>query len=296
MPLVDIVRAGITTVVGCLDTDTVTRHLTALLGKARQLQAQGITAYIYTGGFQVPPPTITTSVMHDLVLIDAAIGVGGIVIADVRSSQPSLHKLARLVADARVGGMVGGKAGVTHFHVGPGAARLSALHALLDRYEVSAACLYPTHINRSPALMDDAITLARRGAFVDIDTVDADLGPWLRYYREHQGPLHQLTVSSDAHTLGGSPGRLHAQFVASVKEHGLPVAEVLPLFTRNPARVLHLHRKGCVHTGMDADLVVLDKETLAVVHVLALGRQLVRDGQVVHAEQTPETGRAVPPP
>jgi beta-aspartyl-dipeptidase (metallo-type) len=281
----DIVSAGITTVVGCLGTDTVTRHLTALLAKARQLQAQGITAYIYTGGFPVPPVTLTSSVMHDLILIDLVIGVGEIAIADARSSQPTQQELARLVAEAMVGGKVGGKAGVTHVHVGPGRARLSLLHALLDHHEVCAAQLYATHINRSEALMDDAITLARRGAYVDLDTVEADLVQWLHYYRKYDGPLRQLTVSSDAHTLGGRPRKLYQQFVASVCAAVLPLEDVLPLFTCNAARALHLHDKGRVQVNRDADLLVLDADTLAIVHVLARGRQIVRYGQVVSAAE-----------
>lgn len=239
---------------------------------------------MYTGGFQVPTPTITTSVMHDLILIDAVIGVGEVAIADVRSSQPSLQELARLVADATVGGMVGGKAGVTHLHVGPGRARLSLLHELLDRYEVSAAHLYATHINRNRALMDDAIALAR-GAYLDLDTVEGELSQWLHYYREHDGPLSQLTVPSDAHTLGGSPYKLYQQFVASVSAEGLSLEDVLPLFTCNTARVLPLPRKGRVQIGMDADLLMLDAQTLAIVHVLSRGRQMLRHGQVVSTEE-----------
>jgi beta-aspartyl-dipeptidase (metallo-type) len=270
-----IVSAGVTTVVGCLGTDTVTRHLTALLAKARQLQEQGITAYIYTGGFPIPPPTITASVMHDLVIIDKVIGVGEVAIADVRSSEPSLQELAQLVSAAAVGGMVSGKAGVTHFHVGPGRARLSLLHQLLDQHEVSAVHLYPTHINRSQDLMDDAIALTQRGAYVDIDTVEADLGPWLQYYRRHGGLPGQLTVSSDAQTLGGSPCKLYQQFVASVREVGLPLPEVLPLLTRNPASVLQLRRKGQLQARLDGDILVLEKATLRLVHVLARGRQVL---------------------
>ena len=286
--LPDIVSAGITTVVGCLGTDTVTRHLTTLLAKVKQLQAHGITAYMYTGGFQVPTPTITSSVMHDVILIEAVIGVGEVAIADVRSSQPSLQELARLVSEAMVGGMVGGKAGVTHLHVGPGRARLALLHELLDRHEVSAAHLYATHIGRSRALMDDAIALARRGAYVDLDTVEGDLSQWLHYYRAQDGPRGQLTVSSDAHTPGGSPRKLYQQFVASVSAAGLPLEDVLPLFTCNTARVLHLPRKGRVQVGMDADLLILDAQTLAVKHVLARGRPMVRHGRVVSAEGSEE--------
>ena len=121
--------------------------------------------------------------------------------------------------------------------------------------------------------------------------VEEDLSQWLRYYWEHGGPPGQLTVSSDAHTLGGSPRKLYQQFVASVSAAGLPLEDVLPLFTCNTARALHLPRKGRVQVGMDADLLMLDAETLAVVHVLARGRLMVRHGQVVSAEESEEWRR-----
>src|SRR4051794_25313935 len=66
----EIVNAGTTTVVGCLGTDSSSRHLSTLLAKAHQLESQGITARMYTGSFQVPPPTLTGSVLDDIVLVD----------------------------------------------------------------------------------------------------------------------------------------------------------------------------------------------------------------------------------
>src|SRR5689334_23705184 len=90
VPLSQLLKNGITTAIGCLGTDTTTRHLSSLLGKVRQLEADGLTAYMYTGGFQVPPPTLTGSVMDDLVLIDKIIGVGEIAISDTRSVAPTL--------------------------------------------------------------------------------------------------------------------------------------------------------------------------------------------------------------
>ncbi|MFP2907985.1 hypothetical protein ACLESD_23630 [Pyxidicoccus sp. 3LFB2] len=196
---------GVTTAVGCLGTDGVTRSLEALVGKARQLTEEGIHALVYTGGFHLPPHTLTGSVEKDLVLIDCVVGVGELAIADVRSSQPSLEALAQVVAMATVGGRISGKAGVTHFHAGPGRQRLSQLHALLDSQEVDPASLYVTHANRTEELLDDAIALAHRGAFVDMDTVDPGLGGWVRRYRERGGPPARLTVSSDAHTPGATP-------------------------------------------------------------------------------------------
>lgn len=283
VPLAELLLAGVTTVVGCLGTDTITRTLPALLGKVRELEAQGLTAYLYTGGFQVPPPTITGSVLSDLVLIDKVIGVAEIAISDVRSSQPSVPELARLVADAHVGGTLSGKAGVTHFHVGPGPERLAPLVALLERHDLVPSSLYPTHVTRSAELLAEAAALARRGAYVDTDTVEEDLPMWLRRYQEHGGPLARLTVSSDAHTKGGSHARLFGQLVSCCREHAMPLAHVLPLFTSNPAAALGLSHKGRLREAGDADLVVLTKDSLRIRHVLARGRALLRDGVVVSA-------------
>jgi beta-aspartyl-dipeptidase (metallo-type) len=269
VPLDALLKAGITTVVGCLGTDTTTRTLPGLLAKARQLEESGITAYIYTGGFPVPPPTITGRVLDDIVIIDKVIGVGEIAVSDVRSFDPLPSELARVVSEAMVGGTLSGKAGVTHFHVGPAKGRLAPLRAILENHDVEARYLYPTHINRSRELFMEAIALARLGAFVDIDTVEENLTDWLRLYREQDAPPSQLTVSSDAHTLDGSPQKLYDQLVAAAHEFGL--AEVLPYFTFNPAQALGLHTKGRLEMGADGDILVLDKATFAINHLFALG-------------------------
>ncbi|HEY0606413.1 MAG TPA: amidohydrolase family protein [Herpetosiphonaceae bacterium] len=289
--LEELLRAGITTVVGCLGTDMTTRHLTSLLAKVQQLEVQGLSAYMYTGGYALPPNTLTGTVTNDLVLVASVIGVGEFAIADPRCSEPTPHDLARLVSQGMAGGMLSGKAGITHFHLGPGKKRLSLLTTLIEDHEVPVESLYPTHINRSEALMDEAIDLARRGAFVDLDTVDDDLAQWLSYYREHDGLLDRLTVSSDAHTKDGSPAKLRRNLLGLIREHGWTLAEVLPLCTRNPAAVLKLKRKGQLQPGMDADIQILRRDSLDLMHLFARGQQLLKDGQLVahDAEADPES-------
>ena len=290
----DIVRSGITTVVGCLGTDGTTRHVPSLLAKARGLEEEGVTAYIYTGNYHVPTPTITGSIRDDVILIDKVIGAGEIAISDRRSSQPSLHELARVVSEAAVGGLLSGKAGVTHFHVGSGKQRLTLLHTLLEEYEVAPTSLYATHITRSESLMDDAVALSKKGAFVDIDTSEGDLAKWLAYFREHGGAISQLTISSDGNgslpTVGNdgqilgvertSPHALFEQFAECVVEHGMPVEDVLPHLTLNTANVLKLNHKGQLKEGLDADVLVLRKATMDIVDVFARGRPMMRDGKV----------------
>ena len=45
----DIVSSGVTTVIGCLGTDGTSRHMESLLAKAKGLELEGITVYIYSG-------------------------------------------------------------------------------------------------------------------------------------------------------------------------------------------------------------------------------------------------------
>jgi len=115
--LSEIVAGGITTVVGCLGTDTTTKTMPGLLAKAKAFNDEGLTAYIYSGGYNVPPITLTGSVRSDMLFVPEVIGAGEIAISDARSTEPTDGELARLVRDAYAGGLLTGKAGVTHFPV-----------------------------------------------------------------------------------------------------------------------------------------------------------------------------------
>jgi beta-aspartyl-dipeptidase (metallo-type) len=277
--------SGMTTVVGLLGTDTTTRHLACLHAKVKQLKNEGLTAYLYTGGFEIPPSTFLTRLTDDLVMIDEVIGTGEIAISDYRYVDPPEYELARVVTETMLGGMMSGKAGVTHFHTGEGKTRLSILHAMLDNHGVPPEYIYPTHITRTPELMDDAIALAKRGCFVDTDTVEGNLADCLEQYRERGGPLDKLTVSSDAHTPGGSPEKHFSQFVDCVRERRLPMEMVLRCFTQTPSEALKLPAKGRLEAGKEADVLLLQKDSLDIIGVFARGQQIVKDGTLAHISQ-----------
>lgn len=275
--------AGVTTVAGCLGTDGVTRQLLGLLGKVRELQARGVSAVMYTGGFHYPPTTLTGSLANDVIAIDAVIGAGEFAIADHRASRLTLDELSRYATEVYAAGTVSGKAGVMHFHVGPGSSRLALLQRLLDEDEVPPRTLYPTHINRSPELLREAVALASRGCFVDIDTVDNAAVEWALSYQDLGGAPDKLTISSDAQTTGGRPEHLLDTLRCLVQEHALPLERVLSYFTANPAAALRLPSKGRLAPGSAGDLLVLQRDSLQVAHVLSAGRWLVSDGCVTPA-------------
>jgi len=172
---------------------------------------------------------------------------------------------------------------VTHFHVGDHPQRLAPLRALVENYAVEPEWLYPTHVERNRELMREAAAFTRLGAFVDIDTMEEDLPKQLRYFIEDNGDLSRLTVSSDAAI--SSPRTLYDQIRACVIEDGFALERVLPLVTTNTARVLKLDRKGRVEPGRDADALVLRRKTLEIMSVFALGRQLVRGGELLVTEK-----------
>ncbi len=305
--LTDIITGGVTTVVGCLGTDGTTRTMTALLAKARGLEEEGITTYVYTGSYQVPVRTVTGSVMDDLILIDKIIGTGEIAVSDHRSSQPTKEEFAKIVADTRVGGILSGKAGIVNVHMGDGKGRLSFLRHVLEETEIPPTNMVPTHINRSVALMQDGIDYARTlGGLIDLttssdpdhldeDEVKASTG--LKMALDAGVLEHQITFSSDGQGslplfdrdgqfigLGvGKVSSLYREFRDAVIKDGVPLYQALLPVTKNPAVILKLNGKGRIAPEMDADLILADKDTLAIDTVLAKGRVMVVKGMpVVH--------------
>lgn len=279
----EIVRAGITTVVGLLGVDTTTKTIQGLLGRVKALCEDGVTAYMWSGGYNVPPTTLLGSVREDMMYVSEVIGAGEIAISDERGLNQSAQELAKLVRDVHVGGLLTGKCGRTHFHVGDESTRLQPLRELIDDFQVRVEWLYPTHVERSEKLLHEAMELAGGGAYVDIDTVNEDLARWFRLYVDGGAPLDRLTVSSDADS--GTPDAHWRQLRELVVTHGYPLEMVLPIATTNVAAALKLPSKGCIEPGKDADLVVVERDSLAIREVVSRGRRVVADGEVVLREK-----------
>jgi beta-aspartyl-dipeptidase (metallo-type) len=292
----EIISAGITTVVGVLGTDSVSRSPADLLAKTRGLREEGVSAYMYTGAYRVPPPTLTGDVQRDILWVPEIVGVGEIAISDHRSSQPTAAEIARLVSDARIGGMLSGKRGICHFHVGSGPRGLAPLRQLLEETEIPAEQVIPTHVNRRRGLLEEAAAYAIRfGASVDVTcfevpgeeavgAVDA-----VHYLVEAGVPPARITMSSDCN--GSIPefneaGEFTGMRVASnaalvgdwrrlAQAGRLSFSEALSLVGRNVARVLGLaEAKGRLAVGADADIAVLGAD-LVPLAVFARGRRLL---------------------
>lgn len=300
----ELLENGITSVVGVLGTDGVTRGLDNLYAKAKALQEEGVSAYIYTGSYQLPVVTFTGSIQRDLVLIDRVIGVGEIAISDHRSFQPTPEELARIAAQARNGGMISGKAGIVHLHLGDVESGLDIVLKVLEKTGIPAAQFVPTHMNRNSRLLNQALEFARLGGCIDLTAGFEDDDNWpdcipapkaLKLLLDSGISETLITMSSDGNgsvPAFDSNGNLTGIECGSCKvlmddvkkgvfDLNLSLETVLKTVTLNPARILKLDGcKGMLAPGKDADLVLTDKN-LKVVTVFAKGKMMVRNGKYI---------------
>ncbi len=303
--LTGLTTAGVTTVVGCLGTDGISRDMVSLLAKARALEEEGISTYIYSGSYRFPVKTITGDIMKDIMVVDKIIGVGEIAVSDHRSSQPTFEEFVRVVAEARVGGMLSGKAGIINIHLGDGKRKLELLLRAVKETEIPITQFLPTHINRNEELFKECLEYAKYGGFVDF-TGSEDPEFWeeqdgevrfskgLRRMLEGGVSQDNFTLSSDGQGslpifnekkeyVGIGVGKstcLLKSIKDAVFNEKLPLETVLRAVTSNPAKIFKFKNKGRIEKGFDADLCILD-ESLNINTVIAKGKIMVQDKKPV---------------
>ncbi|MGI6778460.1 MAG: beta-aspartyl-peptidase [Acetivibrionales bacterium] len=290
--VMDIIGAGVCTVVGILGTDDITRSMAELLAKARALEQEGITSYIYTGCYSIPPATLTGSVKKDIAYIDKVIGLGEIAIADHRSSHPTLQDLKELSAEVRVGGLIGGKPGILHLHVGEGKEGISLLFKLLEESDFPAGMFVPTHLNRNKALFNQALEYCKAGGNIDLTAGERSekgysIPDALGIIFSRDLDYRKVTVSSDGNgsvpegsdysDSAGKVLQLFKDIRSCIVDKKLDVKKVLCTVTSNVAGLLDIYpRKGAVKAGSDADILVLDSG-FNIKMVIAGGRVLINN-------------------
>ncbi|WP_349408899.1 beta-aspartyl-peptidase [Pseudalkalibacillus sp. SCS-8] len=302
--LTDATLSGITTLVGVIGTDGTTRTMASLVAKARGLEEEGLTCYVQTGSYQVPVKTLTDKIEDDIILVDRIIGAGEIAIADHRSSQPSVEEMAKIASAARVGGILSGKAGIVNVHVGDSPDCLTLLEEVVDQTDIPIKQFYPTHINRNKRLFEAGIAYAKKGGYVDFTTStipkfleegEVKCSRGLKRMLEAGVPIEQISFTSDGQASLpefdengdfkglklGKVSSLYKEVKDAVLEENIPLETAIQVVTSTPAHILKLKHKGRIVEGNDADLVLLDKETLAIDTVLAKGIIMVQDKEAI---------------
>ena len=264
-----IINAGITSIVGLLGADDITRGLFSLYAKAKALESQGITTYIYSGSYHLPISTLTQSITNDLVFIDKVIGVGEIALSDHRSSYPDLNCLLRTASEIHLGGMLGGKAGVMHIHMGDGKDGMRPLIEIIENSDLPKEEFIPTHVNRNPKLFEQAVSYCLNGGNIDLTSGEKSGIPVpdaVKLLLDKKADLMRVTISSDAN--GSSPDggvneimTLYEDVVNCIKDKHIDASTVFSMVTENVARALKVYpQKGTLKEGSDADILITDQD------------------------------------
>ncbi len=301
--LSDMIRAGVTTVVGCLGTDGVARSMENLIAKTKALKEEGVSAYCYTGSYSLPLVTLTGDIRRDIMMVEEVIGTGEIAVSDHRSSAPSKYELAKMAAESRLGGILSGKSGVVNLHLGDGEKRFEPIYEVLSVSDIPIGQFLPTHVNRNGELFNEAVAYALRGGRVDITTStipqfidegEVPAGKAVKMLLEAGVPLERITMTSDGQgslpsfdangncngLTVGSMGSLYDAVLDAVKTYGVALEEALTTITTSPAMALGLAHKGRIEAGMDADLIVAE-ENGKITDVMALGKWMMQNEEVI---------------
>lgn len=290
----ELIMAGVSTVVGVLGMDGIVRNIQGLLAKTRALETEGINTYMYTGYYGVPVVTLTGRVMTDIAFIDKIIGAGEIAISDYRSSHTSLQQLKELAFEVLSGGMLGGKAGILHIHVGDGRKGLQPLFDLLNDSEFPIEMFVPTHINRNLVLFEQGIQYLKMGGNIDLTAGEKagkgiSVQDSLRRLMDEGVSMDRVTVSSDGNGSvtgagsGGETGKVSQLFNdirAAILEKNVPIAAAIKTVTSNVASVLKMYpAKGCLAPGSDADILIINKEDFTLDKLMVKGVILADNGK-----------------
>lgn len=294
--LSDLIRGGVTTVVGLLGTDGISRSTENLVAKAKALKEEGISVYCCCGAYGHPGPTITGSISRDIMFVDEIIGLK-LAVSDHRAPNITVDELIRLGSDVRTAGMLSGKAGFVCLHMGGDDRALSPVFEALERTSIPVKTFQPTHVGRAKKLQEDAFKLAKMGGTIDFtcgqfEEKIKELAASLRAAKEAGVPMDKVTISSDGQgswsnydaagnltEMGvSSVDTMYRQVVYQVQNENMSLEEALSLGTRNVAKALEVYpKKGAVHVGSDADVLVLNGD-LSMNTVIALPQPGEQDG------------------
>lgn len=295
LQLSELVKNGITTVVGLLGTDGITRSVENLYAKTRALCEEGVSAYMLTGAYGYPGPTITGEVERDIVFVREILGVK-LAISDHRAPNVTEDELIQIASKARVAGMLSGKPGMVVLHMGDDKAGLKPVFRALEESSVPVRIFRPTHVNRNEHLLEEGYEFLKQGGYLDLTCgMHTSPGECVLEAKRRGIPTDHITMSSDGHgswsnyaedgtllEIGVSGvDALYKELRYMVKELGMPLEEALPYMTTQVAEGLDLlPKKGAITEGADADLLLFEKD-LTLTTYIAGGNIFLKEGIIL---------------
>jgi beta-aspartyl-dipeptidase (metallo-type) len=301
--LSDMIKGGVTTVIGVLGTDDVSRSMEALVAKTKGLRAEGVSAWCMTGSYQMPLKTVTGGIREDIAMVSEIVGVGEFALSDHRSSQPSYEDFIKIAAASRVGGILAGKSGLVNVHMGDGKRGIEYLFRAAKETEIPISQFLPTHMSRNADLFEQSRKWAKMGGYVDyttstipqfIEEGEIRASTALLVLLQDGVPASRISFSSDGqgsmpmfddkgNFAGMTIGRVtanHEVFRECILKDRTPMEDVIRVMTSSPADHFKLPFKGHIQVGYDADILLLD-EALNIDTVFARGKKMMFNKEVL---------------
>ena len=254
-----------------------TRSVENLYAKVQALCEEGVSAYMLTGAYGYPSPTITGEVDRDIMFVEKVLGVK-LAISDHRAPNVTESELIQLASKTRTAGMLSGKPGIVVLHMGDANAGLSPVFEALEKSMIPIKIFRPTHVNRRKGLLEEGYQLLEKGGYIDLTcgiSEDFCPGGCILEAKEKGIPTEHITISSDGHgswskyredgsllEIGvSSVDALREELLYMVHELDMKLEDALPYMTSHVAEALGLQgKKGTIQKGADADLLLWDND------------------------------------
>lgn len=160
-----IIKHGITTVVGLIGTNDLSRSTKKPPSKSQVVKRKR-SQYLYISRvYGYPPNIITGDVRDGIMFLEEVLGLK-LAIEDHRSSYITKEELKRLAAYVRVASILSKKLGFIHLHMGNGQGLYKMIYEILAETDLPFSLFSPTHINRNKRLFNASIEFAKRGDLV----------------------------------------------------------------------------------------------------------------------------------
>lgn len=301
----DMIKGGITTVVGTLGTDGVSRTMGDLIAKAKSIKENGFSCWTYTGNYHIPTKTLTGSIEKDIMFVEEIIGVGELAISDHRSSYPNFDELRILSTKARVAGMLSGKAGKINVHIGGGSDLLTPILELIDRTEIPIQQFIPTHMARNKKILEAGLEYANLGGVIDItasstkeilEAGEIKCSRSIKYLLENNCSINNISITSDGqgslpvfdkdgNNIGLKVGRVQSVYEEikdMILKENIEIENALKTATHNPAKFLKLKNKGQIKKDYDADIILVDKNDLSINYFISKGSFKTKNKDIIY--------------
>ena len=287
------IQAGITTVVGLLGTDGISRSVEDLIAKVKALKDEGLSAYAMTGSYAYPSTTITGSIEKDIMFIEEILGVK-LALSDHRSSHISYEHFLEIASKTRTAGMFSKKAGCITLHLGDEEQALDYVLKAIKETGLPSTLFHPTHVTRNKHLFQQSLELLAQGGTIDITSEPHKTSAaWIQ--QANPKDYERITLSSDGQgswSTYDSFGKLTAigvsdvsilyhDVISMIRNKDFSIETCLSFVTTNPAKALGLYpTKGCIEVGSDADLLLFSKD-FTLHSVLANGKWFMKEEKIL---------------